>query len=134
MPDAIVLDTHVLAWWLADQRKLSKPARRAIDESVRLIVSAISFWEIAMLVGKGRLELDRPTMLWVNNVVEADRVECVPVTATIAVMAASLIDLHGDPADRIIAATALDTRAALVSKDSALRRWADATGSVACLW
>ena len=55
-----VLDTHALLWWLAEDGRLSKRARRTIDESPLVGVSAISMWEVAMLVAKRRVELDRP--------------------------------------------------------------------------
>jgi PIN domain nuclease of toxin-antitoxin system len=120
---AVVLDTHALLWWLADDARLSKRARRAIERASVVGVSAISMWEVAMLVDKGRVALDRPVPTWANDVGSAAGVAVVPVDGPIAVMAGGLVDFHGDPADRIIVATAIGARASLVTKDDRIRGW-----------
>lgn len=119
----IVLDTHVWLWWLADPPRLSPAARRAIDEAEAVGVSAVSAWELAMLVGRRRISLDRDVATWVRQALAHARVRPHPLTADVAV-AAGLLDRQGfpgDPADRFIYATAQASRALLVTRDAAIR-------------
>lgn len=118
----IVLDTHALLWWVSRPAALGSKGRRAVDAADRLGVSAISFWEIATLVRKGRLELDRPLAEWIGGALALPRLEELPVTSGIAARAGAFgDDFQGDPADRLIAATALSLNAPLVTKDERLR-------------
>jgi PIN domain nuclease of toxin-antitoxin system len=120
----ILLDTHAWIWWAAETpRRLSARARRAIAESPSVGVSAISTWEVAMLVAKGRLELDRDVLVWIRQALALPRVTLVPLTPEIAVRSTRLGDgFPGDPADRILVATARELGAALVTRDETLRR------------
>lgn len=123
----IVLDTHVLIWWLSDTSSLSPKARRAITkESPRngIVVSAISALEIATLVRRGRLQLAVPADTWLADARLLPELRFEPVTSEIAQLAGSFGDeMHGDPADRIIAATAIVLNAALVTADTKLRAY-----------
>jgi PIN domain nuclease of toxin-antitoxin system len=88
----------------------------------RLAISAISFWEIALLVAKDRLELrDRPVELRLELL--ATGVIELALTGDIALLAVELENLHGDPADRFIAATAIAHGATLMTADARLLRW-----------
>jgi PIN domain nuclease of toxin-antitoxin system len=119
----IVVDTHVWLWWVAEPSKLSGAARRAIDEAETIGVSAISAWEVAMLVQKRRISLDRDVAAWVRQALAHARVSPQPATAEVAV-AAGLLDgdgFPGDPADRFIYATARAHRAPLVTRDERIR-------------
>lgn len=121
----IVLDTHAWLWWLAQPSKLSRAARRAIDEADTIAISTISAWEVTMLVQRGRIALDRDVATWVRQALAPARVTAAPPTADVAV-AAGLLDrdgFPGDPADRLIYATARASRARLVTRDEALRRF-----------
>jgi PIN domain nuclease of toxin-antitoxin system len=120
----ILLDTHVWVWWAAEApRRLSARARHAIAESPSIAVSAISPWEVAMLVAKGRLELDRDVLVWIRQALALPRVTFVPLTPEIAVRSTRLgAGFPGDPADRILVATARELGASLVTKDEILRR------------
>lgn len=127
----IVLDTHAWIWWASDPRKLSAPAHRAIEAADSVGVCAISCWELAMLVAKRRLELDRDALTWVKQALALPRVELVPLSPEIAVAATGLKGrFHGDPADRIIIATALDAKCGVVTKDRRIRRY----GGVSSTW
>jgi len=123
----IVLDTHVLLWWVNDSSTLSKPARKAIDASVKtksVHVSCISSWEIALLVERGRLRLALDVRDWLCRCEALPFLTFVAVNNAIAVESVRLPDFpHADPADRIIAATALSLGAALVTKDDKLRNY-----------
>lgn len=121
----IVLDTHAWLWWLADPARLSPAARRAIDEAPQIGVSSVSAWEVAMLVARGRIALDRDVAAWVRQALAHARVREQPLSAEIA-LAAGLLDdrgFPGDPADRFIYATAEAARARLVTRDEAIRRF-----------
>lgn len=123
----IVLDTHVLLWWVSDPAALSKPAKKAIDAAVKskaVHVSCISSWEIALLVERGRLRLALDVRDWLCRCEALPFLTFVAVSNAIAVESVRLPDFpHADPADRIIAATALSLGAALVTKDDKLRNY-----------
>jgi PIN domain nuclease of toxin-antitoxin system len=117
----IILDTHAWIWWNSAPDKLSAAARAAIDGADQLGVSAISCWEVSMLVAKGRLGLDRDVLTWVQEALPEELVQLLPVSPTIAVRAGALESFHGDPADRLIVATALELNGALVTRDGRIR-------------
>ncbi|HJW13079.1 MAG TPA: type II toxin-antitoxin system VapC family toxin [Thermoanaerobaculia bacterium] len=118
----IVLDTHAWIWWAAEPERLSARARHAIDAAETLGVSAISCWEVAMLVARGRLDLDRDVLVWIRQALAVPRVKLLPLTPEICVASALLAQKSpADPADRMIAASALEHHASIVTKDSRLR-------------
>ena len=123
----IVLDTHILLWWVNDPTTLSTQARKAIDAAVNsksVHVSCISSWEIALLVERGRLRLALDVRDWLCRCEALPFLTFVAVSNAIAVESVRLPDFpHADPADRIIAATALSLGAALVTKDDKLRNY-----------
>ena len=122
----IVLDTHALVWWLADPDKLPRRTRARLDRAVTdgesLRVSSISVWEVAMLVARGRLTLTMDVGAWIAAAESLPQLEFVPVDNAIALRAVTLPEAFGrDPADRLIAATALGLGATLVTGDRRLR-------------
>jgi PIN domain nuclease of toxin-antitoxin system len=119
----IVLDTHVWLWWVAEPRRLSNAALGAIDGVERFGIATISCWEIAMLAECNRIELDRPIGRWVEQALANDRVEPLSLTGAVTVQAALLgrEGFVGDPADRLIYATARNAGRQLVTRDKALR-------------
>ena len=129
----IVLDTHVLVWWVAGTGRLSTPAKRAIDQRLRqgpVIASAITVLEIATAVRRGRLELGAPLDEWLADLLALPELRFEPVSVEIAWIAGSFEDsTPGDPADRVILATAQTLRARLVTADARLR-----ASAVAVVW
>ena len=121
----IVLDTHALIWWVSGSARLSARARREVDKALRqgpVAASAISLFEIATAVRRGRLDLGLPAPEWLAELHRIAELRIEPVSAAIAQAAGGLPDpMHGDPADRIIAATAIALRARLVTADRKLR-------------
>jgi PIN domain nuclease of toxin-antitoxin system len=121
----IVLDTHVWVWWVASPERLSPAARQRIDDEAGerpVQISSISSWEVALLVKKGRLELTLGVEAWIAGSEALPFVRFVPVDNQIAILSNNLPgELHEDPADRIIAATASLLGATLITKDRKLR-------------
>ena len=121
----IVLDTHVLVWWVSGSGRLSPRAKRAIDRSLRdggVVASAITVLEIATAVRRQRLELESPLDQWLADLRALPELRFEPVSVEIAQLAGSFEEsLPGDPADRIIVATAQTLRMKLVTADDRLR-------------
>jgi PIN domain nuclease of toxin-antitoxin system len=121
----IVLDTHVLAWAVNDERKLGRKARALIDRLWKrgeVAACAMSLWEVALLQARARLELPVPAEEWRGQLLAAGLLE-LPVDGNVGIRAVGLAGLPNDPADRLIVAAALQHDAALVSADERLLRW-----------
>jgi len=121
----IILDTHVLVWMDAGNPSLGKRAVQTIDQALAddsLAVSAISFWEAGMLINKGRLKMDFPPAAWRKDLISRGLIE-LPMDGQTGIDAAGLPDFHGDPADRIIVATAISAGASLVTADKRILNW-----------
>ena len=121
----ILLDTHALIWLDRHDSALGQNSRKLVDEALRdeaLAVSAITFWEIAMLVVKGRFAMDIGLERWRLDLIGSGLVE-LPLDGGIGLAAAQLDDLHGDPADRFILATAIANDATLLTADRQLLDW-----------
>lgn len=118
-----VLDTHTWVWWLDDDPRLSDAARAAIDAGDELAVSTISVWELSTLERLGRLTVLPDIRTWIRRALAYPRISPCAVTPHIALVAGSLLPpFPGDPADRIIYATALANDARLVSADRRIAR------------
>ena len=120
----VVLDTHALVWLLAGNTRLSPAAANAIYHAAdanQAFVSAITPWEIAMLVAKNKLNFACDAQTWLDDALSQPGISLVPLLPTVAVDSTRLPGaIHGDPADRIIAATARHLRATLVTADADL--------------
>ena len=120
----MVLDTQALVWWVHGTG-LSAAATAAINDeqpSRELLVSSITAWEIAMLVSRGRLLLSLEVDAWLLALVRSSAVRFVPIDNDIATAAANLPgQLHRDPADRFVIATARHFAAPLVTSDQKIR-------------
>ena len=120
----ILLDTHVIAWLRTGDRRLGPRAKQHIADALvqdNVAVSTISFWELGMRLQKGQINLGIPLDAWRKTLLEEGLIE-IPVDGGIAMTAGLLEDLHGDPADRIIVATALQGHR-LVTADSRILNW-----------
>ena len=125
-----LLDTHVLVWLLSGSDRLGAQARKAIQkaaESGVLHLSAISPWEIAVLVSKGRLVLEQDVGEWIQAGVALPGICLEPLSPEVAVASTRLPgEFHADPADRIIVATARHLGAVLVTADGLLLSYGSA--------
>ncbi len=124
MPTAdriLLLDTHVWLWLLNGDGNMKSSAVRVVENAASrglVRVSVISVWEAAMLEEKGRIRLSKECMSWVRDAMRAPGVSLVPLTPEIAVESSRLPGtFHGDPADRILVATARREGAVLLTRD-----------------
>lgn len=128
MDRPVLLDTHVWVW-LAEGRAGVRPEavalmERAGEESL-LRVSAISAWEVGMLEARGRLRFDVPCEEWVEKAFGLPGLSLMPLTPSICVRSSRLPgNLHGDPADRLIVATARELGALLLTRDEPILQYA----------
>lgn len=117
----ILLDTHSFYWWNAEPDRLSRRAATTVEAAGELAVAAITWYELAWLLKRGRIRIDAPARSWLQGL--AMDVRTVDVSPAIADTAASLPQsFPGDPADRLIYATAVERGWQLVTSDRRLRR------------
>ena len=133
---SVVLDTHALVWLLAGNRRLSptvaEVVRQAADTN-QAFVSAITPWEIAMLVAKNRLTFACDVQTWLDDALSQPGISLAPLLPAIAVDSTRLPGtMHADPADRIIVATARHFHATLITTDTQLLAYGR-TGHVSVL-
>jgi PIN domain nuclease of toxin-antitoxin system len=122
-----LLDTHIIIWWTTSRRRLSAGHRRLLEEAERrgdtLGISAITLWETALLAARGRLEPMVEIRGWVEDIQKDPQVQVFPLTGQIAVESTrSIHNMPFDPADRIIAATALLHGIPLITADGEIRK------------
>ena len=127
----LLLDTHVWLWFaLGDTARLAAPVRKKIEVAARggkLAVAAISVWEIGMLEAKGRIILGLPCEKWVASALALPGLRLIGLEPEIAVASSRLPgDMHGDPADRMLTATARACNAVLATADERLLEYGKA--------
>ena len=118
---SVLLDSHVIQWWSAEPDRLSQTATQALEAADELAVASISWFELAWLADHERILVTVPLRSWLEQL--AAQVRTVGTTPAIASTAVALPSTFpGDPADRIIYATAVEQGWPLVTKDRRLRR------------
>lgn len=133
MSDAFLLDTHIALWLDSGDRSLRKPTRALIDNCWRsggqIFLSAVSVWEIALLVDGGRIDLDLPVDAWVKRFVSRPGVEAAPLNHRAASRAYQFQHLeHRDPADRLLIATAIELACPLITDDERILQFGSRHG------
>ncbi len=121
-----MLDTHIIIWNAIKPEHLSKKAKNAITTANKtdgIIISDISFWEIAMLINKKRLEIEIPYLEFIGLIRASNNFQIKEITPEIAELSTKFpAEINLDPADRIICATSILSNAPLVTADSNLRK------------
>jgi PIN domain nuclease of toxin-antitoxin system len=121
-----ICDTHVLLFWADRRDRLTNAALGALEqgkEAGELACAAISLWEIAMLFRKNRLTLpaQHSPLSYIEDIIDSLGLAIIPLTPRIAALSESGIVTHGDPGDRLIAATAIAHQATLITADEKLQ-------------
>lgn len=117
---AVLLDSHVIHWWSAEPDRISATAAKAISEADELAAADISWFELAWLARHERIAVTIPVTSWLGQL--AAQVRTIAVTPAIAASAVALpSSFPGDPADRLIYATAIEHGLRLITKDRVLR-------------
>jgi PIN domain nuclease of toxin-antitoxin system len=126
---SLILDTHIVLWWLHDAPgRLSKALTQALAElsakGEPAILSAISLWELAMLLHRGRVTITESLDEWLGEIETHPLLKLLPLTTAIAAESVRLgPDFNRDPADQIIVATARCHGLTLVTADDRIRKW-----------
>lgn len=124
----LLLDTHTWVWLNNGSAELSDKIIQTIDHAAddgKVFISAISVWEIATLAAKKRLILRTSLKEWMSEALSQVGVELVPLAPDISIESAELPDgLHGDPADRLIVATARIKRMVILTRDAKILSYA----------
>ena len=120
----VLLDTHVFLWYTHEMLKIGTNAKRLIDEATlarEIFVSAITFWEIAVLCRNRKIEVPDSVALLRSRALAQGLIE-IPIDGNISIRSVNLTEFHSDPADRLIVATALEGYT-LVTADRKILRW-----------
>jgi PIN domain nuclease of toxin-antitoxin system len=123
----LLLDTHMWIWFAIGSDEVSRKVRVTISKAIErrgLYISAISLWEFGMLEAKGRIVLDMPPLEWIKASFSSMSLQIVPITPEIAIDSCFLPgEFHGDPADRLIIASARSNGLVLATKDKNIIRY-----------
>ncbi len=124
---SVLIDTHIWIWWLTGQRELSSKKHEYLDSLAQAghppSLSAISLWESQMLFCKGRLTLSIDFASWLSQAADPEVIRLVPLDSSVVIALNELPgNFHGDPADRIIVATARAHSLTLMTEDKGIRR------------
>lgn len=133
----ILLDTHIFIWLMSGSDRLTQKAKKSIETCTEnegyIFVSAISIWEIGMLVQKGRLTLKEPILQWIQESLSAPYIQLATLSPEIAVESCQLPgEFHGDPADRMIVATSRVLNTPLLTMDDRILIYAN-NGHLECV-
>ncbi len=133
--ERFILDTHVWIWLIEDSGELSKPIIASLNQvakSKQILIAAISLWEVSMLAEKSRIAIKQNAVTWLTQALQHPGITLCPLTPDIAAQSCNLPGaFHGDPADRMIVATACIENATIVTRDENILRYAQ-SGHVSC--
>ncbi len=133
MTDAILLDTHIALWLDSGSDRLRESTRGLIDRCWQgggtIYLSAVTAWEVALLVDGDRIEIDIPVESWIRRFLDRPGIEPAPLNPRAAAKAYTLYHLeHRDPADRLLIATAIELACPLITYDDRILRFGDRHG------
>ena len=134
MTQTVLLDTHIALWLDSGNQRLKPSTRNLIDSCWQgggsILISAVTVWEIALLVDCGRIHLDQPVDVWLDRFTSLPGVETVPLDPIAAARAYHLQGLeHRDPGDRLLIATAIQMSCPLITYDDRIGRFAERYGT-----
>jgi len=122
----VLLDTHIWIWWLLGDGSLSPDERKALDELAsngNLAISWVSVWEIEMLERKGRVSLFPGFQPWIEQATNPEFITVLPADISVVLAQRNLPEtFHGDPADRLIAATSVLSGYPLATHDERIKK------------
>ena len=122
----VLLDTHMWIWWLTSSSSIRQVEREALDATAQasgVCLSAISMWEAQLLHSRQRLVLPLPFAEWVTRATDSQVLSVLPIDREVIIALESLpASFHGDPADRLIVATARAYGLPLATRDSSIRK------------
>jgi PIN domain nuclease of toxin-antitoxin system len=133
MTDRLLLDTHIALWLDSGDDRLQPSTRALVDGCWRdggtIFLSAVTAWEIALLVDAGRIDLDLPVEAWIDRFLQRPGLEPAPLSHHAASRSYQLHRLeHRDPADRLLIATAIELDCPLVTYDKRIARFGETYG------
>lgn len=128
MSEDLLLDTHIALWLDSGDARLRSSTRALIDGAWQkggtIFLSAVTAWEIALLVDTGRIDLDIPVAAWTERFLDRPGIEAVPLSLHAACRSYQLHHLeHRDPADRLLIATSVELACPLVTYDDRIARF-----------
>ena len=128
MIDRLLLDTHIALWLDGGDQRLLPVTRTLIDSCWQtggtIYFSAVTAWEIALLVDTGRIDLDAPVEAWIDRFLDRPGIASAALGTSAACRAYQLAELpHRDPADRLLIATAIDLACPMVTYDERIERF-----------
>lgn len=127
----VLVDTHVVLWRALAPKKLSRTATRALDTAGKRLVADITLREIAMFARAGDVEVDGEVSGWIEDLLSEQELDVVAIDARIAARSVNIAqNFHGDPADQLIAATAIELDVPLITADERLRK----SSAVRTIW
>ncbi len=125
----ILLDTHIWIWVMTADPILKSTFRKEFEAILKtrdVLISPISVWEVGMLIEKKRINIEMDVQEWVDKALETRGFKLVPISARIAIQSTRLPGIvHGDPADRLLIATACEESAVLVTCDEKLLHYGE---------
>lgn len=124
---SVLLDTHILLWWRLDAGRLSATQRRLLQEAEQtaspLAISAITLWELASMVARGRVRIAGPLDAWLQEIENHPLIVVLPLTPRVIAESVQFATDFPNPFDRIIVATARCHGLRLMTADERIRRW-----------
>ena len=133
MTESLLLDTHIALWLDAGDNRLRPSTRALIDgcwqDGGTIYLSAVTVWEVALLVDTGRIDLDIPVEAWAERFLDRQGIEAVLLSYRAASRAYQLHHFeHRDPADRLLISTAIELGCPLVTYDERIARFGERRG------
>jgi len=126
---SLLLDTHIWIWLNLGSKELSASTVKAIEDAGKsegILISPISIWELGTLVRKGRISLSSPLKLWVREALERPRIRVAELSPEVLIEGNELPgNFHGDPADRMLVASARVYRATIMTRDKSILDYAE---------